>query len=145
MTKEQLNDIVVNLFHEIAYQEEKAVITEEFKDISNKELHIIDAIGTGSPKNMSSIAKALNITVGTLTIAINSLLKKGYVIRRRGEQDRRIVYISLSDKGKEAFDHHSQFHRAMLEDVLSRLDEEEERLLIRIMEYFRDYYETKNN
>ena len=33
----------------------------------------------------------------------------------------------------------------MLEDVLSRLDEEEERLLIRIMEYFRDYYETKNN
>ena len=143
MTKEQLNDIVVNLFHD-TYQEEKAVITEEFKNISNKELHIIDAIGTGSPKNMSSIAKALNITVGTLTIAINSLLKKGYVIRRRGEQDRRIVYISL-DKGKEAFDHHSQFHRAMLEDVLSRLDEEEERLLIRIMEYFRDYYETKNN
>ena len=67
------------------------------------------------------------------------------MIRRRGEQDRRIVYISLSDKGKEAYDHHRQFHRAMLEDVLSRLDEDEECLLIRIMEYFRDYYETKNN
>ncbi|MBS7008832.1 MarR family winged helix-turn-helix transcriptional regulator [Anaerostipes sp.] len=144
MTKEQLNDIVVSLFHEISYQEEKAVITAEFKDISNKELHIIDAIGAGSPKNMSSIAKALNITVGTLTIAINSLLKKGYVIRKRGEQDRRIVYISLSDKGREAFEHHRKFHRDMLEDVLSRLDDDEERLLIRIMEYFRDYYEIKN-
>ncbi len=96
MTKEQLNDIVVNLFHEISYQEEKAVITEEFKDISNKELHIIDAIGTGSPKNMSSIAKALNITVGTLTIAINQSFKKRLCnpqARRAGPQNR--LYIPL--------------------------------------------------
>ena len=52
---------------------------------------------------MSSIAKELSVTVGTLTIAMNSLVKKGYVKRERGEEDRRVVYISLSDKGKKAF------------------------------------------
>ncbi len=47
---------------------------------------------------MSTIAGDLNITVGTLTTAINNLLKKGYVNRKRGEKDRRVVYISLSEK-----------------------------------------------
>ena len=42
----------------------------------------------------------LNITVGTLTTAINNLLKKGYVNRKRGEKDRRVVYISLSENGQ---------------------------------------------
>ena len=96
MDKDRLNNMVVDLFHGISYEEEKAVITDEFKDISNKDLHIIDAIGIKKPKNMSTIAGDLNITVGTLTTAINNLLKKGYVNRKRGEKDRRVVYISLS-------------------------------------------------
>ena len=103
MDKDRLNNMVVDLFHGISYEEEKAVITDEFKDISNKDLHIIDAIGIKKPKNMSTIAGDLNITVGTLTTAINNLLKKGYVNRKRGEKDRRVVYISLSEKGRKAY------------------------------------------
>lgn len=56
MDKDRLNNMVVDLFHGISYEEEKAVITDEFKDISNKDLHIIDAIGIKKPKNMSTIA-----------------------------------------------------------------------------------------
>ena len=55
MDKDHLNNMVVDLFHGISYEEEKAVITDEFKDISNKDLHIIDAIGIKKPKNMSTI------------------------------------------------------------------------------------------
>ena len=36
---------------------------------------------------MSMVAKMVSVTVGTLTIAINSLVKKGYVNRMRGERD----------------------------------------------------------
>lgn len=57
MDKDRLNNMVVDLFHGISYEEEKAVITDEFKDISNKDLHIIDAIGIKKPKNMSTIAE----------------------------------------------------------------------------------------
>lgn len=143
MDKDLLNDMVVDLFHGISYEEEKAVITEEFKDISNKDLHIIDVIGIKQPKNMSSIAKDLNITVGTLTIAINNLLKKGYVKRKRGEKDRRVVYISLSEKGRRAYKHHQDFHREMIRGLLEPLNEEEEKMLIRVMQYFHDYYKNK--
>ena len=104
-----LNEILVRLFRSIMDVEEKAIITQEFQDITNNDMHVIEAIGMGTPKNMSSIAKELSVTVGTLTIAMNSLVKKGYVKRERGEEDRRVVYISLSDKGKKAFIHHASW------------------------------------
>lgn len=143
MNKDQLNDMVVDLFHGISYEEEKAVITKEFRDISNKELHIIDAIGKKQPRNMSAIAKELNITVGTLTIAVNHLLKKGYVRRKRGEKDRRVVYLSLSEKGKKAYCHHREFHHKMIEGLLEPLNEDEEKMLIHVMQYFHDYFKSK--
>lgn len=140
MDKDRLNNMVIDLFHGISYEEEKAVITDEFKDISNKDLHIIDAIGIKKPKNMSTIAGDLNITVGTLTTAINKLLKKGYVNRKRGEKDRRVVYISLSEKGRKAYSHHREFHKRMIQGLLDTLNEQEQDLLVKVMQYFHDYF-----
>ena len=37
-----INDILVNLFHEIWELEEKAIITEEFKDLTNNDMHVIE-------------------------------------------------------------------------------------------------------
>ena len=39
-----INDILVHLFNEIWELEKKAIITEEFKDITNNDMHIIEAI-----------------------------------------------------------------------------------------------------
>lgn len=91
---ETVNDILVNLFNEIMDIEERALITSEYKDISVKDMHVIEAIGIGNPRNMSAVAKSLSVTVGTLTIAMNNLVKKGYVNRVRSEEDRRVVLVS---------------------------------------------------
>ncbi|HIZ07663.1 MAG TPA: MarR family transcriptional regulator, partial [Candidatus Eubacterium avistercoris] len=77
------NDILVNLFNDIMDIESKAVITEEFKDITNNDMHVINAIGLGEGRNMTSVANDLSVTVGTLTIAVNNLVKKAYVRRSR--------------------------------------------------------------
>ena len=79
-------------------------------------------------------------TVGTLTTAINNLLKKGYVNRKRGEKDRRVVYISLSEKGRKAYSHHREFHKRMIQGLLDTLNEQEQDLLVKVMQYFHDYF-----
>ena len=71
-----LNEVLVKLFRDVNDIEQKAIITPEFKDITNNDMHVIDAIGIQAPKNMSSIARELSVTVGTLTISMNSLVKK---------------------------------------------------------------------
>ena len=107
---ESLNSVLVDLFNDILNIEERALITEEFKDISVTDMHIIEAVGLGGNK-MSDIAAKLNITVGSLTTSMNSLVKKGYATRERSEQDRRVVFIHLTLKGRKAYHHHAEFHR----------------------------------
>ena len=82
---------------------------------------------------MSMIAKELSVTVGTLTIAMNSLVKKGYVTRERGKEDRRVVYISLSEKGRHAYEHHEQFHHDMIEAILQDLTPDETESLVKAL------------
>ena len=132
-TYQTLNEVLVNLFRDIMDIEQKAIITDEFKDLTNNDMHVIEAIGTGTPRNMSAIARLLSVTVGTLTIAMNSLVKKGYVIRQRGTADRREVYISLSERGRKAYEHHERFHRAMINSVSDELSQEEMEMLVRTL------------
>ena len=141
-----INDVLVHLFNEILQLEEEAVITDEYKDISNNDMHIIEAVGLYG-NNMSTIAARLNITVGSLTTSMNSLVKKGYTRRERSEKDRRVVYIYLTDKGRKAYDHHAEFHRQMVEAAMSELSEEEIQILAHSLKnlsgFFRKYRKTK--
>ena len=138
---ETLNEVLVKLFRDIMDIEQKAIITQEFKDITNNDMHVIEAIGIEAPKNMSSIARELSVTVGTLTIAMNSLVKKGYVERTRGLEDRRVVYISISEKGRKAYGHHAQFHKEMINSVTSELTKDELETLITALSKLRNWFD----
>lgn len=138
-----INDILVNLINEIWELEEKTIITEEFKDLTNNDMHVIEAIGTEEGNNMSAIAKKLNITVGSLTTAMNSLVNKAYVVRQRSEKDRRVVFVKLTEKGIRAYRHHEDYHRQMTEAILNKLSEDEIPVLMKTLdglsEFFRGY------
>lgn len=136
------HDILVNLFQEIMDIEEKVLITAEFKNISVNDMHIIEAIGTGEPKNMSTVAKLMSVTVGTLTIAINNLVKKGYVSRVRSEEDRRVVLIFLTEKGKRAYQHHREFHDGMVKALVEGLDEGQQKILVKSLLNLRTFFNS---
>ena len=135
-----INNILVNLINEIWELEEKAIITEEFKDLTNNDMHVIEAIGLGDGNNMSSIAKKLNITVGSLTTAMNSLVNKKYVERRRSEEDRRVVFVKLTDRGVKAYRHHEDYHRQMTRAILDKLDEAEIPLLVKTLDALSEFF-----
>ncbi|MDO4275144.1 MAG: MarR family transcriptional regulator [Eubacteriales bacterium] len=138
-----INEVLVNLFNEIMDIEEKALIISEYKDISVNDMHILEAIGIREAKNMSTVARSLSVTVGTLTIAINNLVKKGYVQRVRSQEDRRVVLISLSPKGEKAYYHHRTFHDKMILAVLKDLNTQETEALtnalLKLQKFFRTY------
>lgn len=142
-TYETINDILVHLFNEIWELEEKAIISEEFKDITNNDMHIIEAIGLGTGDTMSSIAKKLNVTAGTLTTSMNRLVRQDYVVRQRSTEDRRVVMITLTEKGERAYRHHAKFHEQMTDAVIQSLEPEELPVLLKTLnglaKFFRNY------
>ncbi len=135
-----LNEVLVRIFRNINMVEEQALRTEEYKDVTINDIHVIEAIGMDEQKNMTTVAKSLHVTTGTLTISINSLVKKNYVERVRSEEDRRVVLVSLTEKGKKAFLHHRQFHDKLVNEIVEQLSDEEkhvlEKALNRINQFF---------
>ena len=141
-TDETLNELLVKLFKNITEIEAQCLVTEEFRDISYNDFHIIEAIGTGEPKNMSTAAKLMRVTTGTLTKAIDALTEKGYVIRERSRQDKRVVGVYLTQKGRAAYAHHEEFHRDMIAQAKGELTEQELPVLIYSMAKLVDYFQA---
>lgn len=138
--KQTLNEILVKLFRNINDIEEQAIQTEEYKNVTTNDMHVIEAIGPDSPRNMTAVARTLGVTTGTLTISVNSLVKKGFVDRVRSEEDRRVVLVSLSSKGKRAFRHHQRFHEEMIDAVTGRLTEEEKEVLGKALRNLNEFF-----
>jgi len=134
---------LVNLFNEILKLEEDVLVTGEFHNLSVNDFHVINAIGMDEVKNMSTIAKQLDITVGSLTTAVNALVRKGYVVRERSETDRRVVTLRLTESGERAYHHHVDFHEHMTDAALRALNEDElpkvTKVLIGLQKFFREY------
>lgn len=142
-TKRSLNELLVNLFNHIMDLEGKAVITEEYKDITNNDMHIIEAIGVDEPRNMSVIAHKMSVTVSTLTTNMNGLEKKGYILRQRSQEDKRVVYVILTEKGRKAFYHHRDFHKKMIRAIVKDLTEEEMESLYRRLRNLNGFLEQE--
>ena len=52
-----LNTLLVSLFKDILDIEEKSLITEEFKDITVNDMHVIEAIGLEEPQASSVVSR----------------------------------------------------------------------------------------
>ncbi|PHV69287.1 MarR family transcriptional regulator [Sporanaerobium hydrogeniformans] len=138
-----INELLVELFNDILTIEKEALQSGPFKDLSITEMHVLEAIGMHK-KTMTDVASQLGVTVGTLTTSVNRLVKKEYVIRTRSEEDRRIVHIELSRKGKLAYRLHEKFHTDMVKTMTDKLSDEDNEVLIaslnRLSQFFKEQY-----
>ena len=103
------------------------------KGLTPQETHTIGLVAKLGRPRMSELAQRGRVTLGTMTVMINKLVKKGFVKRSRDDNDRRVVRVSLTDKGQRINDIHDRFHEDMLDRILSVLSESERRQLARII------------
>lgn len=137
-----LNQLLVEVFNDILMIEQKTLEDQDI-NLTMNEIHTIDAISTDGEKSMSEVAKELKITLGTLTTSINKLVKKGYVSRRRIEEDRRMVLLSLTEEGVAICRKHKAFHTLMVKNTISGLNNEEEAVLIKAMSKLNDFFKKE--
>lgn len=136
----------MEVFNEILKTEEQA-LTGMWPDLTIREFHLIEAVceavDEGHDNRATAIAAAQRVTAGTLTTAVNLLEKRGYLERRRDDGDRRAVRIHPTEKGRGANEAHKNFHREMVEDVLSVLSEEECRIFLHALSGVSAFFRKK--
>jgi DNA-binding MarR family transcriptional regulator len=74
---------------------------------------------------MQDLATQMAVTPATVTMMVKRLLAQGYVERGRDESDWRLVWVSPTERGREAIDFYNLERQASLRRRLARLDDEE--------------------
>lgn len=127
-TLDTISGLISSVFYDIIKLEENFLKNNKYKDVSSKEVRTIEAIGISRPKNMGSIAKSLDITLGTLTVSITNLEKKGYVRREKSLNDKRVVNVALTEKGKKLFRLHQNFKENIMKSIVIDLTNQEKEI-----------------
>lgn len=125
MDYQQVNEYLTSIFNNVLVVEESSLRSSRFNDVSIKEMHTIGVIGANPNATPSLVAKELMVTLGTVTTSLNNLERKGYIERTRSKVDRRVVYLSLTQKGRLLYRLHTRFHRRMVERITDGLSSEE--------------------
>lgn len=145
----EINRILVEIYDDVTHIEEYSIKKGEFKDLSITEIHTIEAVGLYGTRTMSEIASKLEITMGTLTTAVDKLIKKDYLERSRSQIDRRIVNVSLTNRGKLAYRIHEKFHMDMVREIMNDFSTDEEEILLvalrKLNKHLKDIYMPSGN
>jgi len=84
-------------------------------------------------QTIRQIAEAVLIKTGSITYVIDKLEDKGWLTRSDCKEDRRVVYIELTDEGKRVMDTIFPQHQLVIEDVFSELTEQEQDVFIDLL------------
>ncbi|MBB6671083.1 MarR family winged helix-turn-helix transcriptional regulator [Cohnella nanjingensis] len=79
------------------------------------------------------IGEKILITSGSITYVVDKLERKGYLKRRRCEQDRRVIYASLAPSGEALMDRMFPEHAEAINRLFAPLEEAEKRQMIEIL------------
>lgn len=137
----RINNLLSTVYSDIMKVEERELRKSEFKDISLRELHAIDAITMYEHKTSSQVARELMVTAGSLSTMVNNLVRKGYVIRINGEDDRRIIRLGLTSRGRLIYRAHDSFHRHMVKKFIAGFDNEQVAIIERALLNLRAFLE----
>ncbi len=129
-----VSKLFFGLYNDIQRFEDEAQKNGVFKNLSLAEVHTIDAIGMYDAVSMSVVAKKLDITMGTLTVSVKSLVNKGYVTRKRSEKDRRHVLVALTGEGRLMYRIHQNLHIEMIKAAIMGLSEHEREVAGAVLE-----------
>ena len=136
-----INHVLVQLFNDLLRIEENT-LHREGVDLSMREVHLIEAVcGAGDDANtMTALAARLRVTVGSVTVAVGTLERKGYLTRRRSCTDKRRVHVLPSETAMEVERIHRAYHERMTQAVMEAVPDEQLDVFIQGLSAVRAYF-----
>ena len=129
-----LNNLLTKVYRSLEKLEAEMVRASRNLDLSINEIHMLEAVELASQDEeatITDISTFLDISLPSVTLAVNKLIKKGYVVKKRCDGDARMVRVSLTREGRRAERAHRYFHRSMVRSVMRELTAEEKAALVK--------------
>ncbi|WP_096153308.1 MULTISPECIES: MarR family winged helix-turn-helix transcriptional regulator [Bacillus] len=110
-------------------------IQEAFgEEITGDQFFVLQILTKEEKVTSSQLAKLFNVKPSAITAMIDRMYKNDLVLRNRDEKDRRVVFIELSEKGKEIKIKAEKKRMEIMKKYYGRLEENELLTLIETTE-----------
>ncbi|MGP6206840.1 MarR family winged helix-turn-helix transcriptional regulator [Cuniculiplasma sp. SKW3] len=128
--------------YKILYKKVESKFNEN--NISVLEYRILRILKENGKMTMANLADENYVTQAWITGMIDKMETKGLVSRNRSDTDRRVIYISATEKGEKFIDEMRIIHDEILAEAFSFMNEEEARKVLKILEELKGNLEEEN-
>jgi len=91
--------------------------------LSRHQASVLDHLDEIDPTTVNALARHMGVTAGTMSLAIDRLERKGYVVRLRDSADRRRVHVRLTSAGVRIREATSVLDPSRVEALLARMSD----------------------
>lgn len=137
-----------------AFFKVKRIMMKEFDkhfqsdDIKPSESMLLFKIGGFSRDEkviVTDIVNALGLAPSTVSLTLNSLEDHGYIKRSLNKDNRREIYVSLTDKGKATLEDLKKKHQDLILGLTNFLGKDDTKKLGELLEKMAVFLESKEN
>lgn len=122
---------LIKLFYYILKRMKKEW-SSQIQGINHTQYLILKCLSHLGPQKAVQLAEVTQITPGAITSATDKLVAEEYAERKGDKEDRRVVYLEITDKGKELVESLTQAQNNVTKKFFQGLPDEDIQHLIRI-------------
>lgn len=127
--EKEFNLLIVETFHNILKTELRMINEITNSGLSMREVHLLEVVASGPKITISEISRAFEITMASVTVMVNKLVRKGFLKKTKSADDARTVFLALTKAGSKINRQHEKFHEKMVAKVSKDLNRDEKQVL----------------
>ncbi|MGZ4113169.1 MAG: MarR family winged helix-turn-helix transcriptional regulator [Tumebacillaceae bacterium] len=103
------------------------------EDMSRQQFLLLKTLYCKQKSTVTELAELLGLSTSATTIALNRLVKNGYINRTRDDQDRRMVWVELTPDAVTMMNTMATKRNELLGKLLSQLESEEQQTFLHLL------------
>ena len=137
----RLSEELLEAFEAVRKIEENSLNAAHGSSISPSESNLIEAVARGGERGVtiSQIAAELSITEGDI-----KLVHKGFLVKEKGAEDGRMVFVKLTREGRKVSAGHRYFQSNLVRCISLEFTDEELAVLIHALEKLSGFFRRNN-
>lgn len=142
--EKKLNELLMETFQDIIRVEE-LILQRSDPNLSINEVHLIESVRNGRDRSstVTEIASELRLSLPSVTVAVNKLVSKGYLLKEKDAEDGRSVRVRLTREGEKIYRLHWYFHLKLVRQAAEDLSEEEKDALLIGVKNLDEFFKKK--
>ena len=112
--REEVLDGYSAVFNKLAWLN-KVKMEQALSGYTASEVHCIEFIGKNEDPNVTKMAESLYMTRGAISKLTKKMLKTQYIESYRKAENKKEIYFSLAEEGKQVFELHEKLHEEFTE------------------------------